>query len=32
MKQKYAIGFITFMLATVLDACVHDYPADDTGR
>ena len=27
MKQKYAIGFITFMLATVLAACVHDYPA-----
>ena len=26
MKQKYAIGFITFMLATVLAACVHDYP------
>ena len=27
MKQKYAIGFITFMLATVLATCVHDYPA-----
>ena len=35
MKQKYAIGFITFMLATVLAACVHDYPAmtpDGEGR
>ena len=30
MKQKYAIGFITFMLATVLAACV--LSRDDTGR
>ena len=27
MKQKYAIAFTALMLATLLAACVHDYPS-----
>ena len=26
MKQKHYIGFITLVAATLLAACVHDYP------
>lgn len=27
MKQKYAIGFIAFVVATLFVSCVHDYPS-----
>jgi hypothetical protein len=26
MKQKYAIGFIALVMATLFVSCVHDYP------